>query len=151
MGDIELTAIEYVERLMKEMEEELENVQSLTEKMAAKGSKRVYNRMRRRHRKEWRKLMREDRPWDFEYIFDMLATKLRHMCEYFSLGYNVYTNEKDRAEIIHILEAMVGALIHRNDAYFEDEVEPGYTDLAYDTSVKYALALLSKYYHYLWD
>lgn len=151
MGDIQLTAAECVERLMKEMEEELENVQSLTGKMAAKGSKRAYNRMRRRHRKEWRKLIRQDRPWDYEYIFDMLATKLRHMCEYYSQCHNVYVNEKDRAEIIHILEAMVGALIHRNDCYFADELDQNEAELCCDVSIKYALALLSKYYYYLWD
>jgi hypothetical protein len=64
--------------------------------------------MQKKHTKALIKLAKEDRDFDWGYLHDLVITKVRHMYEYYSKGYNVLQTDETRIPICvqlnHILQ-----------------------------------------------
>ena len=65
---------------------------------------RKYRKMHRKHRKELIELAKKDREWDWGYLQDLVLAKIRHMHEYYTLGYNVWQTDETRTQIIESLQ-----------------------------------------------
>ena len=113
--------------------------------------KRAYRRMRRRHRKELREMIKEDRPWDYEYIFTMLEIKLAHTLEYFSQGYNVWQSKESLDTVITTLTKAVEAIRRRNDGWCNDEFNSIDANKYYYNCIQEALKVIRDNYEYWWD
>ena len=104
-------------------------------------AKRAYKRMRKRHRKQLIKLVKVDRPWDYEYIFILLEAKLRQMVDYFSQDYNILQTEESRNKILTGLCGALHTLHLRNDGYDDN----------YHKQVTAALKTIAENYGWWWD
>lgn len=69
---------------------------------------RAYLKMHRKHRKELIKLAKEDTEWDWEFLHDLVITKVRHMHEYYKAGNNVWQTDETLLptidELKHVLD-----------------------------------------------
>ena len=69
---------------------------------------RAYYKMRRKHRKELIKMVKEGFDFDWCYLHDLVITKIRHMYEYFAAGNNVWQTDETRLptveELKHVLD-----------------------------------------------
>ena len=69
---------------------------------------RAYNKMHRKHRKELIKLAKEDAEWDWEFLHDLVITKIRHMHEYYKESNNVWQTDETLLptinELKHVLD-----------------------------------------------
>lgn len=82
---------------------------------------REYKKMYRKHRNKMIELAKEDRDWDWEFLHNIVITKIRHMYEYFSAGNCVMECERTPAiisELKHVLD-----LQEELDKLFEMKVE----------------------------
>lgn len=69
---------------------------------------RAYYKMRRKHRKELIKLVKNGADFDWGYLHDLVITKIRHMHEYFSARNNVWQTDETLLptidELKHVLD-----------------------------------------------
>ena len=70
--------------------------------------RKAYRKMHSQHRKELIEIAKEDREWDYDYLHDIVMTKIRHMYEYYVAGNNVWQTEESKepivAELKHVLD-----------------------------------------------
>ena len=69
---------------------------------------KAYKKMHAQHRKELIALAKEDREWDYDYLHDIVMTKIKHMYEYYVAGNNVWQDDATKnpivAELKHVLD-----------------------------------------------
>ena len=65
---------------------------------------RAYRKMYRRHRKELVQLAKQDRDFDYGWLYDFTIMKIKHMYDYFSEGNNVCQSEESLNEILSQLK-----------------------------------------------
>jgi len=65
---------------------------------------REYRKMHRQHRKELMQLVKNDFEWDWEYLHNLVITKVRHMYEYYSAGNNIYQSEESLNKVLYTLK-----------------------------------------------
>ena len=66
--------------------------------------RKAYRKMHAQHRKELIALAKEDREWDYDYLHDIVMTKIRHMYEYYVAGNNVWQTEESKEPIVEQLK-----------------------------------------------
>lgn len=66
--------------------------------------RKAYRKMHAQHRKEMIELAKEDREWDYDYLHDIVMTKIRHMYEYYVAGNNVWQTEESKEPIVEQLK-----------------------------------------------
>ena len=64
---------------------------------------RKYWKMHKAHRKAMIKLAKADRDWDFDFMHELVVTKIKHMYEYYSAGYNICQSEESLDRILATL------------------------------------------------
>lgn len=136
---------------MEELTQYVEDIFIEKSKKEYRKEKRAYRRMRKRHRKELRKMVKQDRPWDYEYIFIMLETKLTHTLEYFSQGYNILQSKESLNTIITTLTKAVEAIRRRNEGWDNDELNCIDANKYYYNCIQEALKVIGDNYEYWWD
>ena len=98
--------------------EELDDV--LDSLVWSKAEKRAYKKMRKRHHKELRKLAKDDRPWDWEYIHDLVVLKVKQVYEYYMAGNCVTQAKEEREKLLKSMKKVMDILDvieHVNDPY----------------------------------
>ncbi len=65
---------------------------------------REYRKMHRQHRKELIQLAKNDFEWDWEYLHNIVITKIRHMYEYYSAGNNICQSEESLNRVLYTLK-----------------------------------------------
>ena len=90
--------------------------------------RKAYRKMHAQHRKEMIEMAKEDREWDYDYLHDIVMTKIRHMYEYYVAGNNVFHNEKSKESIVEQLKHVLDLEVERCEIweeyyYFDDDDE----------------------------
>lgn len=75
-----------------------------------KAEMKAYKKMRKRHRKELKKMVKEDRPWDWEYFHDLIVLKLRQTYEYYVAGNYVHQAKEERKELLKSMKKVMDIL-----------------------------------------
>lgn len=88
--------------------------------------KRAYNKMHRKHRKELIKMAKEDAEWDWEFLHDLVMTKIRHMYEYYKAGNNVWQVDETLLPTIDELKHVLD-LQEELDHLFDNKPRPEMT------------------------
>lgn len=84
---------------------------------------REYTKMYKKHRKTMIKLAKEDRDWDYDYLHDLVVTKIKHMYEYYSAGNNVWQSEESLKEILETLAYAIDLAEKLDNAYGDKREE----------------------------
>ena len=64
---------------------------------------REYTKMYKRHRKTMIKLAKADRDFDYDFLHDLVVTKIKHMYEYYSAGHNVWQSDETLRQVLETL------------------------------------------------
>lgn len=88
---------------------------------------REYYKMYKRHRKTMIKLAKADRDFDYDFMHDLVVTKIKHMYEYYFLGNNVLQSEESLNKVLETLKHAIdladkidnAAIYEENELYKE--------------------------------
>ena len=83
---------------------------------------RAFRKMRRRHRKELVKLVKETSEWDWGWLHDMIIMQIRHMHEYYSAGNNVWQSDETLLPTIEQLKHVLD-LDEEIDKVYDDDFD----------------------------
>ena len=85
---------------------------------------REYKKMHRKHRKEMMRLAKNDAEWDWDFLHNIVITKVKHMYEYYSAGNNVWQCDESLQETLNSLKHVLD-LQNELDTLFDDNTTMG--------------------------
>ena len=106
---------------MKTVEEmEKEGTQILKALAPTRKEKRAFKKMRRKHKKELRKLIKEDVPWNWECLHELIVLKIKQTYEYFEAGNCIIQAKEGVTKVLQSINKVLNILNqmnHCDDAY----------------------------------
>lgn len=114
---------------------------------------RAYRKTHRRHRKELIKLAKQDRDFDYGWLYDFTIMKIKHMYEYFSEGNNVWQSEESLNEILAQLKHVLELHEELDNLLDTDGDTKGYLDRLKREQELYEeiYSYIGKYIQWWWD
>ena len=83
--------------------------------------RRAYRKMLRRHRRELVGLARKTADFDYEYLDELVITKIRHMYEYYTSSNNVWQSDDSLKKVIDTLKTAIDKYAAREGCLIGEE------------------------------
>ena len=114
---------------------------------------RAYRKMYHRHRKELVQLAKQDRDFDWGWLYEFTIMKIKHMYEYFSEGNNVCQSEESLNEILSQLKHVLNLNEELDSLWNTDGDTKGYLEKQKREQELYEeiYSYIGKYIQWWWD
>ena len=89
---------------------------------------REYWKIYKKHRKTMIKLAKADRDFDYDFLHDLVVTKIKHMHEYYSAGNNVCQSEESLNHILETLKHAIDLADKLDGVWLSDKVVVAYKE-----------------------